>query len=172
MSDTIKAVFPSDPKFLECVHSLAEQVASLIGFDGRRRYNLILAVSEGFTNAYLHGNQRHCDRSITVLFEFSEDFLRVSIQDEGILPIDNKVEIHRSLTMSEAISGRGLPLIARFADRVALRYDPEVGNTLTMTVNISGDSGSNDKIHKVEVADGNHIGDNGRVHDPSTEGKT
>ncbi len=155
MDDTIEIRVPSDPKYLNWIYSISRAILEQLRIDGRRRHFLLVAISEGFTNAHVHGNQRSTSRSIGISYTFDEHFLRVDIEDEGILPIQSNIDELIRPVDPETESGRGLDLIRKLTDDFAIRYESKRGNVLTMKVFF--DSGNNTfNRDKTEVADGNH----------------
>ncbi len=132
MSERITIRVPNQPNYLERVHTLASAVLDPLPLSSRAEHRLLVAISEGSTNAYLHGNQRKPECFITLHFEIHPGFVLISIQDEGILPIDDNVDHLITAVDVGDESGRGLRLIGQLSDEIKIRHEPEAGNILTM----------------------------------------
>lgn len=118
--------------------------------NNRKRHYLLVAISEGFTNAFLHGNQKEPKRNIAVIFEMNADFLKVIVEDEGVLPIQNNIDELVKPVDENSESGRGLSLIKRLVDEANLWHEPEKGNILVMKTFFDKENNTT----QVEVRDG------------------
>jgi anti-sigma regulatory factor (Ser/Thr protein kinase) len=153
MNDRIKVEIPNEHHQLDWVHAITSKILERLPLSDRRKYYLLVAVSEGVTNAFVHGNQQQPDRTISVDYVIDEESVRVDIQDEGILPIHNNIEHLIRPAEADAESGRGLVLVRQFSDESSLRHDPQKGNILTMITYFGDKSGDQDFSHG-EVANG------------------
>ncbi|MFH2036994.1 MAG: ATP-binding protein [Candidatus Zixiibacteriota bacterium] len=99
-------------------------------------HNILLAVSEGFTNALVHGNNYDKNKMIKINIEVNNNNVNADIIDEGegaIMAISSRVP---SDYMKEG--GRGIDLINHYADKVALKNDDKTGGLhLSMKFNKS-----------------------------------
>jgi serine/threonine-protein kinase RsbW len=126
------------PNRLECIKWLYPVCAGILGempFSEKEKHMLIVAISEGFTNAYLHGNQKEPDAEIRLIFYPREKSLKILIEDDAILPINPNVK-HTSDPMDrERIGGRGLLLMREIADEAFYEHDSRGFNVLTLIIN-------------------------------------
>jgi len=154
MGDPIEIRVPSDPAYLDWIHAISKALLDLLPLDRRKKHYTLVAISEGFTNAHIHGNQGLEGRSIGLSYMIDENFLRVDIEDEGILPIQNNIDELVRPVDNEMESGRGLGLIRKLMDESQIRFNPKRGNVLTMKIFYEVES--KEKQSNMEVADGNH----------------
>lgn len=78
------------------------------------RQRFALAVSEAFTNALVHGNERIRSRKITISLSLNHGWLRADIEDEGkggLLKVNRKGQ-----PTLQAESGRGVDLIRHYTE--------------------------------------------------------
>ena len=128
----------SIPNRLECIKWLYPLCAGLLGelpFSEKERHMLIVAISEGFTNAYLHGNQEKPDAEIRLIFYPGEKSLKILIEDDAILPIKSNVNQISGSMNPERISGRGLLLMREIVDEAYYEHDSRGMNVLTLIIN-------------------------------------
>lgn len=103
------------------------------GIYGNLQDNFLLAVSEAFTNALIHGNKHEPHRKIKILLDINKDSVGADIIDEGQGGLD-KVKQRRLPTLLSA-SGRGVDIMQHYASvvsftetahgglRVSIRFD-------------------------------------------------
>jgi len=148
MKDTIQVQFPSDSKYLNWVYTISTAITSELPLDDRVSYFLLVAISEGFTNAFLHGNQEQSDKRVTLRFNISEEWLTVSIEDEGVQPFTRSLEEVTRPVDDDSESGRGLAIIERYIDAVDIHHEPGRGNILTMKVKLDTNHKDINKIQR------------------------
>ncbi|MBU1318755.1 MAG: ATP-binding protein [candidate division Zixibacteria bacterium] len=136
MNDSIRVQVPSDSNYLNWVYTISMAIMSELPLDDRISYFLLVAISEGFTNAYLHGNQKEADKQIVLSYDIGDEFLTVTIEDEGVLPFTRKLEEVTRPVDDDSESGRGLAIIERYIDEVDIHHEPGRGNILTMKVSL------------------------------------
>lgn len=120
-------ILPSDPR---CIDEACEALATFL--DARngedpsreRRYDTLLAVREGLSNAMFHGNAHDPSATVDLAARFEEDGLHVAIVDEGP-GFDAQAHVPPDTGNSER--GRGIPLIRHFSRHAAM-----TGGELTM----------------------------------------
>ncbi len=86
------------------------------GISGKFRHEILLAVSEAFTNALIHGNKYNKNKGIEIILKVNKDELTADIIDEGDGDIDDILARLPSTSMQE--NGRGVDLISAMADEV------------------------------------------------------
>jgi len=142
---TVRLELPSDVRLVDLVHSAAERMAVLAGFDEDDGLNVGLAVREAVINAIVHGNRRDPALSVDVTLTVDGTELGARVRDHGsgfdpaTTPDPTDAE-HILQT-----SGRGLLLIRAFVDEVAFSSAPDGGIEISMTKRLpAGDEGSDD----------------------------
>lgn len=92
--------------------------------------HFLLAVSEAFTNALVHGNQLNPDKLITIIVEVNETAIQADIIDEG----QGGLKRIRSRKTADLLAegGRGIMLIEHFADSVEFTETQFGGLQLTI----------------------------------------
>jgi anti-sigma regulatory factor (Ser/Thr protein kinase) len=126
------------PNRLECIKWLYPICAGVLGelpFSEKERHMIIVAISEGFTNAYQHGNQKRDDARIRLLFYPGDKSLKILIEDDAVLPINPNINQISGPINRQRISGRGLPLMREIADEAFYEYDSKGVNILTLIFN-------------------------------------
>ena len=139
MPDRVVLKIPSDSQYIEMVYAVASEVCRRLNFGERERHDIMVSVSEGYTNAVVHGNQRDRARYVTVSFENNHSFLSISVEDEGVLPIKKDVGIETNVPDRFDETGRGLMLIRRLAGFSQLAGKASGGNILTMKFQFDSD---------------------------------
>jgi anti-sigma regulatory factor (Ser/Thr protein kinase) len=153
MTEQIKIQFPNDTKYLDWIHSITEAIASRLPFSESSRRHLVLAMSEGVTNAMIHGNQHKTNASVNVVYEISDEFLCVCIEDQGILPIKSNIDSLITPSADSDESGRGLALIRRLTSEANIQHVAGLGNVLTIKMLFERNRSNKTVIHG-EVANG------------------
>ena len=140
MTERISVQFPSDIKHLDLVYSISKQICSHMNISERKSHFVIVAVSEGFTNAVVHGNCGETERMVAVIYEKTQGILSVTIEDEGVVPIKENMGCCKQMPQADDESGRGLSLIRQFAEEFTLVNDPSKGNILAMQFHVENKS--------------------------------
>lgn len=92
----------------------------------------MLAVSEAFTNALVHGNQSDPSKQVTIRLTVNENMLAADIIDEGTGGLARlKGRKPRGLL---AEGGRGIDLIERFVDTVEYVEEPHGGLRVSLSM--------------------------------------
>jgi serine/threonine-protein kinase RsbW len=99
---------------------------------GPERHRFVQAVSEGFTNALIHGNQYDACKHVTVRLEVNEFALHADISDEGQGGLEKVNKRPRPSQYSEG--GRGIDLIQHYANTVEFTENEKGGLTVSMIV--------------------------------------
>ncbi len=129
---SISLVIPSEIRLVDVVHTAAERVAEIAGFDEDGALNVALAVRETVINAITHGNGRDPDLRVEVEVEADDRRLRATVVDQGA---GFRPEDTPDPTASENLlrsSGRGLLLVRAFVDEVRFRRVDGRGMEVTL----------------------------------------
>ena len=118
MATSLKMVLSSEVRLIDLVHSAAEKVARVAGFDDDDALNIGLAVREGAINAIVHGNDENPELRVEVTLSADEEGFSALICDEGegfdpSAPPDPTNSDNLLMT-----SGRGLLMMRAFVDEV------------------------------------------------------
>lgn len=93
--------------------------------------HVAVAISEGFTNGLIHGNQQDKDKTITVALGVDECFISADIIDEGTGGLESLKGRKPSLPTDEG--GRGIDLIEHYASTVEYSECATGGLKLSLT---------------------------------------
>ena len=115
---------------MACSASFAE----MMGFSAERIEDLKTVVAEAAINAIQHGNKQRPDAKVTVLMNFEDDTINVSVLDagDGIKKFPPKPDIGRIIDNLDTPEGFGLFLINQLADRVEFNEMADGGNVVKM----------------------------------------
>ena len=118
---------------IDVIHTAAEKVAHLAGFDDDDALNIGIAVREGAINAIVHGNGSDPALDVNVTLTADEEGFRAHITDEGegFDPDANPDPTEGDALL--ASSGRGLLMMRAFVDDVVYARRAERGMEVTMT---------------------------------------
>lgn len=124
---------PSDPSNLITVEEFINFTASEAGIDSARMPGLLLAITEGTTNAIIHGNKKSPDKNVIIDAFIDDTTLRYHIKDQGtgFIPEDVPDPTEPENLLKD--SGRGLYLMRIYADE--LKYNiTEKGTELILVL--------------------------------------
>jgi len=133
IATSVKLIIPSDIKLVDLVHSVAEQMAEMAGFDADEGLNIGLAVREAVINAIVHGNEKDPDRNVDVTLTAGKAGLEAKVRDRGNGFDPEETPDPRDATNVLRTSGRGLLLIRAFVDSVEFRRVGKSGMEITLT---------------------------------------
>lgn len=106
------------------------------GISGNVLYYIMLAISEGFTNALEHGNKYNPNKQIYIKLRVNEDSVIADIVDEGSCDIET-IKSRESASETEE-GGRGVDLMFHYADEIQLNKNSKTGGLhLEMTFMLS-----------------------------------
>jgi serine/threonine-protein kinase RsbW len=111
--ETYNLIYPSSA---ESEAEMLDALESLIRREGIGKplaFNFMLAVSEAFTNALIHGNRMDPRKQITIRVRVTEMDIFADITDEGQRGLESVRERRPSEELSE--NGRGIALIHHYA---------------------------------------------------------
>src|SRR5216684_1550001 len=82
-TETVNQVLDSTLDTVDCVESMAFEVAQRAGFRGDRLNEICFAVHETTVNAVIHGNRYSPEKKVLVAISVIEAGLKITIGDEG-----------------------------------------------------------------------------------------
>ena len=130
---SLKLVLSSEVRLIDLIHTAAEKVAQIAGFDADDALNIGIAVREGAINAIVHGNGSDPKLDVHVTLTANSNGFSAHITDEG----DGfDPDAAPDPTEGEALlasSGRGLLLMRAFVDDVVYARRDSRGMEVTMT---------------------------------------
>jgi len=119
MNKTEKLTLKSDKLYINEVERFVEQICDEFNIYNNYYANILLSVTEAYTNAVEHGNHYDENKSVNIKFSSESNGLTFSIEDEGdgyeIDKIPDPTDIK-----NEGVEGRGLFMINSLADQVEL----------------------------------------------------
>ena len=93
--------------------------------DSRLVNNIMLSISEAFTNAYLHGNQADPKKTIQISMTANNNKITADITDEGHGEVENHGGHKKSDIWQE--NGRGMMLMKAMTSDISFRKSIESG---------------------------------------------
>jgi len=139
---SVKLVLPSEIKLVDLVHSAAEKMAELAGFDADEGLNVGLAVREAVINAIVHGNRENRELTVDVTLTANGGSLTARIRDRGDGFDPDEAPDPTDDPNLLRTSGRGLLLMRAFVDSVAYRRRRDRGMEITLTKRVPFAEGS------------------------------
>lgn len=100
-------------------------VARSLHFSDRETEDLLLAVGEAVTNAYIHGTPKPGSGFIYLGWRCEDDILTVTVKDEGIPRNPNHIPLSKQRV---AVLGSGIGIMCSLMDEV----DIELGSSATV----------------------------------------
>jgi len=126
-------VLSSEVRLIDLIHTAAEKVANLAGFDDDAALNIGIAVREGAINAIVHGNGQDSKLEVCVMLTADDEGFSAHITDEGAgFDPDATPDPTEGDGLLMA-SGRGLLLMRAFVDEVVYSRREKRGMEVTMT---------------------------------------
>ncbi len=116
--NSYQMIIESDLNNVQKVEKITEKIAKYMQFSEEEQDSLAISVTEIVGNAIVHGNKKDKSKKVTVDFEYKDDTITVSIQDEGKgfneRTIANPLEPENLLKES----GRGIFIVRALMDQV------------------------------------------------------
>jgi len=131
-----KLTLDSRPENISSIERFVEEICDYYNINDTYFGNILIALTEAFNNALIHGNQSNPSKKITVVFESKPKGLSFTVTDEGggfdpdVVPDPLDLEIDAS-----SKTGRGLFLIRSLSDKLEIK---EEGSSIEMFFRISG----------------------------------
>jgi serine/threonine-protein kinase RsbW len=122
---------------LESLHEIehfVEEIGDYYNINNTYFGNILVALTEAFKNAAIHGNKLDPDKKVTIVFQQVANGLAFSVQDEGTGFDPSTIPDPTDLEESEATQ-KGLYLIRKLSDNVVFK---EGGAKLDISFRISG----------------------------------
>jgi serine/threonine-protein kinase RsbW len=139
---SVKLVIPSEIKLVDLVHSAAEKMAELAGFDADDGLNIGLAVREAVINAIVHGNGQDPSLKVHVTLTANGDGLTARVRDQGQgFDPDAAPDPTEDPNLLRT-SGRGLLLMRAFVDGLKFRHRRDRGMEIILSKKVRSDEGS------------------------------
>jgi anti-sigma regulatory factor (Ser/Thr protein kinase) len=115
MNEIYNFYFPNHFHYLNYLYTISSNVLRNLPITEKEKYKVLVALSEAFTNSFLHGNKKNPKREIKVSFKTETKRLQIEIEDQGIgFALKRKRKERRE---DIAISGRGIFLIRKCVDK-------------------------------------------------------
>ena len=131
-----KLTLDSRPENISSIERFVEEICDYYNINDTYFGNILIALTEAFNNALVHGNGNDPSRKIQVVFESKPKGLSFTVSDEGSGYDPETVPDPLDLeTDASSQRGRGLFLIRSLSDKVELKKD---GSSLEMFFRISG----------------------------------
>jgi serine/threonine-protein kinase RsbW len=129
---TVKLVFSSEVRLVDVVHTAAESMAGIAGFEEDDALNVGIAVREAVINAILHGNRMDASRKVEVSLQARPRSIRARVRDQGA-GFDSAATpdptVGDNLMRS---SGRGILVMRAFVDSVDFKFLEGRGMEVTL----------------------------------------
>jgi len=116
------------------------------GIPAKAMYHIMLAISEAFTNALIHGNNYDSAKKIEIRLNVNPDTISADVIDEGLC--DLKALKNRKPSISTDEGGRGIDLIEKMADELEVRKSKDTGG-MQVSMKFYRDKYENKKGHFV-----------------------
>jgi len=142
---SVKLVIPSEIKLVDLVHSAAEKMAEVAGFDPDESLNVGLAVREAVINAMVHGNKLDPGLDVRVTLTINGEGLAAKVGDSGSGFDPDTAPDPRTDPNLLRTSGRGLLLMRAFVDAVTFRRRGDRGMEVTLTKKIRSGGGDREE---------------------------
>ncbi|MBN2030606.1 ATP-binding protein [bacterium] len=132
-SEEIEHSIPSRLEELSKIEKISGEIARKMDFSKDQKDNLSIAVTEAVGNAIVHGNKKHADRKVCILFKLKKNQVDVFVKDEGkgFNPDELDDPLNPQNLMKE--SGRGIFILKALTDGVSFSFSPS-GTTVKFTL--------------------------------------
>jgi len=122
----------SDPGFINIMRKTAEQLATAMGFDENRIFDISLLIEEACINAIEHGSKPDKKPIVMITFYVYKDSLEMHIQDSGCGFKPSKNTMETALKTIDSTRGRGLGLMQSLSDDFELSSTPGAGTKVKL----------------------------------------
>jgi anti-sigma regulatory factor (Ser/Thr protein kinase) len=129
--------FPANISYLAWVHSLFDRVADDYGFSLQRKHRLLVAVSEAFTNAIIHGSSQEKGSVVEVNITSKDGWLNIEVIDSGHGLSKLPPQSAWGRVSPDSEGGRGLDLMRGLSDKLEFSESPNGGLAVRLGYNIS-----------------------------------
>jgi serine/threonine-protein kinase RsbW len=118
---------------LRIVETAIDEMSSQMGISQDNYGKIMVCTMEAVNNAVVHGNKSIETKSVEIVISYGCDSLEISVKDEGPGFKFDSVPDPTSAENIEQVSGRGVFLMKRLADKIEFN---EQGNMVTMSFKI------------------------------------
>ena len=119
ITENLQLILPSLPENINQVEKFVEDICDEYNINNTYFGNILVALTEAFENAIVHGNGRNPDKNVHIIFTSKPEGLSFIVKDEGegfdINQIPDPTDINSDPNESK---GRGIFLIKSLADEV------------------------------------------------------
>ncbi len=132
---TVETTELSLPSRIDTIATVAAAVAEFVGRSGvsdDAAFGIDMAVREAVTNAVIHGNRQHEDKTVDITLKSLPDAVEISVHDQG--PGFNPEAVPDPTAQENILkaSGRGIFFMRSFMDEVDWLIRPGGGTTVRM----------------------------------------
>jgi serine/threonine-protein kinase RsbW len=131
-----KLTLESRPENISSIERFVEEICDYYNINDTYFGNILIALTEAFQNALIHGNQNDPAKQIHVIFESKPKGLSFTVKDEGkgfdpdVVPDPLDLEIE-----TDTEKGRGIFLMRSLSDKMVVTDE---GRSIEMFFRISG----------------------------------
>ena len=118
---------------LRIVENAIDELTALIGINQDNYGKIMVCTMEAVNNAVVHGNKSIEAKQVEIDIKYVKDLLEISVIDEGPGFKVNSVPDPTNTDNIEKVSGRGVFLMTRLADKIEFN---ERGNQVIMSFKI------------------------------------
>ena len=123
---------PSNPESSEQMLDDLNDLLDIREISPQEKYSFLLAISEAFTNAIIHGNRCNPEKSVKLTVSVNENELSADIEDEGQGGLKKINKRQPSEPFDEG--GRGIDLIEHYA--TAVGYSESSAGGLKVSIKV------------------------------------
>ena len=133
---TVEVILPNEIGYERIARACSASFAKMCGFSPERIEDLMTVVAEAAINSMQHGNKGRPNAKVTIVFNFKDETIYVTVTDEGdgIKKILPKPDIDRIIDNLDPPIGFGLFFIRELADELNLNVTTEKGNGLRIGI--------------------------------------
>lgn len=126
--------FSADLRNLDKVEKFVHSILDFEEVDERLYGNIIIAVTEGVTNAVVHGNQNDSEKDVHVQYNSTDITIEFRIKDQGEGFNFKEIPDPTLPENVEKLDGRGVFLITSLADQIEFHDN---GSLIEMQFNLA-----------------------------------
>ena len=126
--------FSADLSNLDKVEKFVHSILDFEEVDERLYGNIIIAVTEGVTNAVVHGNQNDSEKDVHVQYNSTDITIEFRIKDQGEGFNFKEIPDPTLPENVEKLDGRGVFLITSLADQIEFHDN---GSLIEMQFNLA-----------------------------------
>ena len=124
--------YQSNPESSEQMLDDLNDLLDIREISPQEKYSFLLAISEAFTNAIIHGNRCNPEKSVKLTVSVNENELSADIEDEGQGGLKKINKRQPSEPFAEG--GRGIDLLEHYATAVGYAESSAGGVTVSIKV--------------------------------------